>query len=304
MREGLRDAGRGAGQGAGHGAGGGAAPTVVIEPRRGLVPVDLRELWDYRELCAFLALRDVKVRYKQSLLGIGWAVLQPFLTMVVFSVLFGLLLGARGKPTAPGVPYAVSTYCALVPWQLFANAMTGAGNSLVTNQNLVTKVYFPRMAAPLAPVLSSLVDFAVAFAVLLGMMAWYGIAPGPAVLALPGFALLAAATALAAALWLSALNAVYRDVRHALPFLVQLWLFVTPVVYTTESILGGQPDWVRALYGANPMAGVVEGFRWSLLGTPAPPGSLLAASVLCVTALLVGGAFFFRRMEREFADRV
>jgi lipopolysaccharide transport system permease protein len=282
----------------------GAGRVLVIRPPRGLVGVDFAELWRFRELVWFLALRDVKVRYRQAALGIAWAVLQPFLTMVVFSVLFGLLMGASGRPTVPGVPYAVSTYCALVPWQLFATSLGYSGNSLIQNQALVTKVYFPRLVLPVAPIVAALVDFAVAFAVLAAMMAWYGIAPGAAVLALPAWTLLAVASALAVSLWLSALNALYRDVRHALPFLVQVWFFVTPCVYTTESILSDASPWLRTLYALNPMVGVVEGFRAALLGTPAPDPASVAASTGAVLVLLAGGALYFRRMERSFADRV
>jgi lipopolysaccharide transport system permease protein len=281
-----------------------AGRVLVIRPPRALVGIDFAELWRFRELVWFLALRDVKVRYRQAALGIAWAVLQPFLTMVVFSVLFGLLMGAAGRPTVPGVPYAVSTYCALVPWQLFATSLGYSGNSLIQNQALVTKVYFPRLVLPLAPIVAALVDFAVAFAVLAAMMVWYGIAPGAAVLALPAWTLLAVASALAVSLWLSALNALYRDVRHALPFLVQVWFFVTPCVYTTASILSDASAWLRALYALNPMVGVVEGFRAALLGTPAPDPASVAASTGTVLVLLAGGALYFRRMERSFADRV
>jgi len=287
------------------GASPGALPrSVVIRARAGWVPVDLAELWRYRELIGFLALRDIQVRYKQTLLGAGWAVLQPVVTMVIFSVLFGLLLGRDNMPTVEGIPYPVSTYCALVPWQLFATALISSGNSVVANQGLITKVYFPRMAAPIAPILASLLDFAIALSVLIAMMFAYGITPGPAILALPLFAVLAVATALAVSLWLSALNAVYRDVKHVLPFLAQAWMFLTPVLYTTRSVLGDSPDWVHTLYGLNPMAGVVEGFRWALLGGASPPPVILLGSTCMVALLLVGGAFFFRRMERSFADLV
>ncbi len=277
---------------------------VVIEPSRGWAALELRELWRFRELIGFLALRDIKIRYKQSALGIAWAVIQPLLTMVVFAVLFGVLLGARGMPSVEGVPYAVSTYCALVPWQLFATSLATSGDSLITNQNLIRKVYFPRLVAPIAPILSALLDFAVAFAVLLGTMFFCGIAPGPPLLAVPLFVLLAVLTALAVSLWLSAANAIYRDVRYAVPFLVQIWMFVTPVVYTTASVMKDQPEWVQLLYGLNPMAGVVEGFRWALLGAANPPATVLGASLVAVSLLLVGGAFYFRRMERVFADLV
>lgn len=280
------------------------APVIRIEPPRTFVGPQLGELWRFRELTWFLALRDVKVRYSQALLGASWAVLQPLLTMVVFSALFGALLGRDGKPTVEGVPYAVSTYCALVPWLLFATSLTFSGNSLIQNQALVTKIYFPRLVLPIAPLIAALVDFAAAFAVLLAMMLWYGITPGPAVLALPlyvGFALLCA---LSLSVWLSALNALYRDVRHALPFLVQIGFFATPCVYTKESLIGGQPAWVHALYALNPMTSVVEGFRWALLGAPAPPAAAVAVSVLAVVLLMTGGVFYFRRMERTFADLV
>ena len=278
--------------------------TIVIEPKHGSVAVDLAELWRYRELIGFLAMRDIRVRYKQSLLGATWAVLQPLLTMVVFAVLFGALLGQRGLPTPDGIPYAVSTFCALVPWQLFARALSASGESLVANQSLITKVYFPRLAAPIAPILAALVDFALAFVVLLAMMAYWGISPGIALLTLPVFVLFAVVSALAVSLWLSAANAIYRDVRHALPFLIQVWMFATPVVYTTEKVMAGRAEWLQLLYGLNPMAGVVEGFRWALLGTANPPWAVLASSALCVVVLLVGGARYFRRMERTFADVV
>ena len=277
---------------------------VVIEPPRGWTSLDLAELWRYRELAGFLALRDIQIRYKQSLLGASWTVLQPLLTTAIFAVLFGLLLGPDHLPTPEGVPYAVSTYCALVPWQLFAASLAASGRSVAASQQLVTKVYFPRLLLPVAPVLSALVDFAVAFAVLVAMLVAFGMAPGPAVLALPLFVALAVLAALAVSLWLSALNAVYRDVQLAIPFLVQVWMYATPVVYTTESVMHAQPGWVRAVYGLNPMAGVVEGFRWALLGAAPPSGALLASSLAMVAFLLVGGAFYFRRMERVFADLV
>jgi lipopolysaccharide transport system permease protein len=280
------------------------AETIVIEPQRGLARVDLGELWRARELIGFLALRDVKVRYKQAALGVAWAVLQPLLTMVVFSLLFGFLMGADGRPSVAGVPYAVSTYCALVPWQLFATSLSFSGNSIVGNQNLVTKVYFPRLVLPIAPIVAALVDFAAAFGVLLLMMLAYGITPGPELLLLPAFVALALATALAVSLWLSALNALYRDVRYALPFLTQLWFFVTPCVYTSQSVLGDAPAWAHWLYAANPMVGVVEGFRWALIGGPAPAVGALSASVAALLVLLAAGAVYFRRMERVFADWV
>ena len=273
-----------------------AAQTVRIEPPRRWIGVDLAELWQFRELAWFLALRDVKVRYRQAALGITWAVLQPFLTMVVFSTLFGLLMGSSRKPTVEGVPYAISTYCALVPWLLFATSLNTSGNSLIQNQALVTKVYFPRLILPIAPIIAALVDFAAAFFVLLLMMLWYGIAPGPGLLALPLFVAIAIVSALAVSLWLSALN--------ALPFLVQIGFFVTPCVYTTTSLLGDRPAWVHTLYAMNPMVSVVEGFRWALLGAPAPSAGALVASAIAVAVVLLGGALYFRRMERTFADVV
>jgi lipopolysaccharide transport system permease protein len=281
-----------------------ARDRVVIEPAVGWVPINLAELWRHRELIGFLALRDIRIRYKQSLLGAAWAVLQPLLTMVVFTLLFGMLFGRRGMPTVEGVPYAVSTYCALVPWQLFATSLAASGDSLVNNQHLIHKVYFPRLVAPIAPILAALLDFAIALGVLFAMMLVTGVSLGPAAFAVPCFVLLAVLASLAVSLWLAAANAIYRDVRFATPFLIQLWMFVTPVVYTSASVMKNQPDWVQVIYGLNPMAGVTEGFRWALLGAPAPPAGLLGASLVAVCALLVGGAFYFRRMERSIADLV
>lgn len=284
-------------------------PHLVIRPTRGWATLQLGELWKYRELLYFLAWRDIKVRYKQTVLGIAWAVLVPFMTMVVFNVLFGLLMGRGNEPTLAGVPYAISTFCALVPWQLFASAMSQSSNSIVNSRNLITKVYFPRLIAPLAPVLASLVDFLIAFAMLIAMIGCYHLFTDYTfvvswrLLTLPFFVMLVCATALAISLWLSAMNAIYRDVRYMLPFLTQLLMFVSPVVYTTESILNkeGIPDWARVVYGLNPLAGVLEGFRWALLGG-APPGAVLIPSTLMVIVLLISGMFYFRRMERTFVD--
>lgn len=272
------------------------SPLIVIRPSRGWVPLNLKDLWEYRELLYFLVWRDVKVRYKQTVLGAAWAIIQPFFTMVVFSIVFGRL----AKIPSDGLPYPIFAYCALLPWQLFAHALTESGNSLVANQNLITKVYFPRLVIPLSAVLAGLVDFGIAFMVLLGMMAHYGIVPTAAVAALPLFLLLALGTALGVGLWLSALNVQYRDVRYTIPFLTQFWLFATPVAYPASLV----PDFWRPLLGLNPMAGVVEGFRWALLGTAQTPGPLLAVSVTVVFALLVGGLHYFRRMEKTFADVV
>ena len=269
-------------------------PTLVIRPSKGLISLKLRELWDYRELLYFLIWRDIKIRYKQTVLGAAWAILQPLLTMVVFTIFFGRL----AKVPSDGIPYPVFSFAALLPWQLFARALTESGNSLVGNQGLITKVYFPRLVIPMSAVLAGLVDFAIAFVVLLGMMVYYGIFPNLNVLALPLFLLLAIATALAVGLWLSALNVIYRDVRHTIPFLVQFWLFLSPIAYPSSLV----PEQWRTLYGLNPMAGVVEGFRWALLGREGGIGPEVLASALVVAVLLVGGLFYFQRMEKTFAD--
>jgi lipopolysaccharide transport system permease protein len=270
------------------------AHSFRIEPASDWTTLGLRELWHYRELLYFLTWRDVKVRYKQTVLGAAWAVIQPLFMMLIFSLSFGKL----AKVPSDGFPYPIFTFCALLPWQLFAHALTESSNSLVGNQNLITKVYFPRLVVPISAVLGGLVDFAIAFVILLGMMVYYGIFPGWQILALPAFILFAILTALAVGLWLSALNVQYRDVRYTIAFLIQFWLFATPVAYPSSLI----PAKWRALYGLNPMAGVVEGFRWSLLGAAEFQGGLIWASVAVVLLLLVGGLFYFRRMEQEFAD--
>lgn len=270
-------------------------PTTRIEPSKGWVGLRLGEIWQYRELFYFLTWRDIKVRYKQTALGAAWAVLQPVTTMAVFSLFFGRLAGVPSGD----LPYPLFAFAALVPWTFFATAVAAAGNSLVEHEELVSKVYFPRLIMPAAAVLASLVDFAIAFVVLLGMMALFGVAPSAAILTLPLFVLLAATTAVAVSLWLSALNVLFRDVRYTLPFLIQLWLFASPVAYSSELV----PEAVRPLYGINPMAGVIDGFRWALVGGPTP-GPLLAVSVFVVLLLLAGGLVYFRRMERSFADIV
>lgn len=273
-----------------------SVPTLVIRPQRGWSPLGLSELWAYRELLYFLIWRDIKVRYKQTVLGAAWAIIQPFFMMLVFSLFFGRLAGVPSD----GIPYPIFTFCALLPWQLFAQALAESSNSLVANERLITKVYFPRLVVPIAAVLGGLVDFAIAFVVLLAMMAYYGIVPGMAVLFLPLFILLAVMTALGVGLWLSALNVQYRDVRYTLTFLTQFWMFITPVAYPSSIV----PVKWRALYGLNPMAGVVEGFRWALLGKTEAPGPLLAVSVVAVIVILIGGLYYFRRMEETFADIV
>ena len=273
-----------------------AARVVVIDAEDGDLGRELREVWNFRELLYFLAWRDLKVRYKQTILGAAWAILQPFLTMVVFSVFFGHL----GKMPSDGIPYPVFAYCGLLPWALFAHALNESGNSLINNRGLITKVYFPRLIIPLAPLLVGLVDFGLASGVLVGMMAFYGVAPGTAALTAPFFVILALLTALSVGLWLSALNVRYRDVRYTVPFLTQLWLFVTPVVYPASLL----PEPWRAALGLNPMSGVVEGFRWALLGRAGAPGQLLVISVAVVVVLLVGGLWYFARTAKTFADVV
>ena len=270
-------------------------PTFSIDPPSSWTSIGFRELWEYRELLYFLTLRDIKVRYKQTALGAAWAIIQPLFMMLVFSLFFGRL----AKVPSDGIPYPVFTFCALLPWQLFAHALTESSNSLVANERLISKVYFPRLVVPIAAVLGGLVDFGVAFIILLLMMLYYGIVPGIAVLLLPAFVVLAVLTALAVGLWLSALNVKYRDVRYTINFLIQFWLFATPVAYPSSIV----PERWRALYGLNPMAGVVEGFRWALLGKQ-PPGAMLAVSVGAVIVILIGGLYYFRRMEQEFADIV
>jgi lipopolysaccharide transport system permease protein len=271
---------------------------VVYERKSGWAALDLRELWAYRELLFFLTWRDVLVRYKQAVLGVAWAVLQPFLTMVVFTVVFNRLLGV--KSPNPTVPYAVFSYSGLLAWQFFAGALARSGVSLVSNSNLLTKVYFPRLVIPISAVLAGVVDFCISFVVLIGLMAAYGIAPTWHVVFLPLFLLLAFVTALAISLWLSALNVLYRDVQYLIPFLVQLWMFVSPVIYPISSIPAGP---ARIAFALNPMTGVIGGFRWALLGEDFP-GGYMWLSIGVVIALLFGGLFYFKRMERVFADVV
>jgi lipopolysaccharide transport system permease protein len=272
-------------------------PTVHIQPSKGWVSLRLRELWEYRELLYFLTWRNVKVRYKQTLLGAAWAIIQPFFTMVVFSIFFGNL----AQISSDGIPYPIFSYAALVPWTFFAYGLTQASNSLVGGSSLITKVYFPRLAMPISTVLSGAVDFVLAFVVLLGMMLYYGIIPTINILWLPLLLLLAAITSLGTGLWLSAMNVQFRDVRYTVPFLTQFWMFLTPIAYPSSLI---KQPLLRTLYGLNPMAGVVEGFRWALLGTDTQPGPIIIASSAVAVLLLVSGAFYFRRMEKTFADLV
>ena len=272
------------------------APLFVLEPSRGWVSLQLSTLWEYRELLYFLAWRDIKVRYKQTGLGIAWAILQPFITMVLFSLIFGYL----GQIPSDGVPYPIFTFAALLPWQLFANSLSASGNSLIMNQEMIKKVYFPRLIIPLSAVCVGLVDFAIAFVVLLVMMAYYNFWPTLAVVTLPLFILLAITTALAVGLWLSTLSVQYRDVQFLIPALTQFWLFATPIAYPSSLI----PEPWRLLYGLNPMVGVIEGFRWALLGQARPLEGPVIVSILIIGLLLVGGLIYFKRIEKTFADVV
>ena len=266
---------------------------LVLEPKHNWLSLDLGDLWQYRELLFFLTWRDIKVRYKQTVLGAAWAILQPLLTMVIFSIIFGTLANLPSD----GIPYPIFTYTALLPWQLFAFALTNSSNSLVGSQSLISKVYFPRLIIPIASVLPGLVDFAIAFVVLLGMMFYYHIPITARILILPVFILLGIMTALAIGFWFSALNVQYRDIRYVVPFLTMFWQYATPVAYSSSLI----PEKWRLLYGLNPMAGVVEGFRWALLGT-GEVGELLWVSVIVVLILFIGGLIYFKRMEDTFAD--
>ena len=267
---------------------------TVIKPSRGWVPLRLRDLWEYRELLYFLTWRDIKVRYKQTVLGATWAIIQPVFTMVVFSLFFGRL----AKIPSDGIPYPLFAYAALVPWTFFANGLSQSSNSLVGSAELITKVYFPRLIIPVSSILSGLIDFAIAFAVFILMALYYGVYPTISILLLPFLLLLGFTTALGVGLWLSALNVRFRDVRYVIPFLTQFWLFATPIAY--PSSLLSEP-W-KTIYGINPMVGVVEGFRWALLGTETAPGAMIIVSSLVAVCLLVSGVFYFKRVEKYFAD--
>ncbi len=273
-----------------------AVPVVRIRPTRGWRSLQLGELWEYRELLYFLTWRDIKVRYKQTALGAAWAIIQPFFTMVVFSLFFGKL----AKVPSDGIPYPIFAYAALVPWTFFSNALSQSSNSLVQSANLVRKVYFPRLVIPVSSVISGVVDFVLAFIVLLAMMFYYGIPLGWNALWLPLLLLLALITALGVGLWLSALNVQFRDVRYVVPFLTQFWMFATPIAYPSSLL---EEPW-RTAYGINPMVGVVEGFRWALVGTDTAPGPIVLASSMAALLIFVGGAFYFQRMEKTFADMV
>jgi len=270
-------------------------PTLVIRPPRKWIPVDLKELWAYRELIVSFSLRDIKLRYKQTGLGIAWAALQPLLTMLIFTVIFGGL----AKIPSDGVPYPLFVLAALLPWTLFSEGLTRSTTSMITNANIMTKVYFPRLIMPLSSIISPLVDFVISFFILMAMMFYYGFMPTINIVFLPVFLLLALATSLGVGLWLSALNVKYRDFQYTVPFLIQIWMFASPVVYSSSLV----PEALRPIFGLNPMTGVIEGFRWALLGTGAP-STMVLVSVGMVIVLLVSGMFYFRRMEQYYADIV
>ena len=271
-------------------------PSVIIEPRRGLFHLDLAAIWEYRELLYFMVWRDVKIRYKQTVIGVGWAVLQPLIQMVIFTVIFGKFAGIPSDD----FPYPIFAYTALLPWNYFASALQRCISSVVGDSGLISKVYFPRLILPIAGTVSGIFDFLVSFTLLIGMMIWYRIPVSWLVIALPLFLSFAQLTALAVGLWFSALNVRYRDVGHTVPFIIQIWMFLSPVVYSVNLI----PEKWRLLYGLNPMVGVIEGFRWALLGKVGPDFSMMAISALVVGAILFGGLIFFRKMERTFADVV
>lgn len=268
---------------------------TVIRPTNGWAPIDLHELWSYRELLYTFIQRDIRIRYKQTALGAAWAIIQPLFMMVVFTVFFGKL----AKISSEGIPYPIFSYAALLPWTLFAEGIQRSTTSMVTNSRIMTKVYYPRLIMPLSGVISPLMDFAVAFVILLGMMFYFGYPPTIKILWLPLFMLLALSTSLGVGLWLSALNVQYRDFQYTVPFLIQIWLFASPVVYPSSLL----PYPYSVIYGLNPMAGVIEGFRWALLGTN-PPSSMIAVSTMIVLVILISGAFYFKRMEKIFADVV
>ncbi len=273
-----------------------SSPLTIIQPSKGWIRINFLEIWSYRELFYFLVWRDIKVRYKQSLLGAGWAILQPLLTMIVFTIFFGNWAGIPTDDIAKPVFY----FAGILPWQLFQSGVSKAGVSLVANRNLITKVYFPRLTVPIAPIIAGLVDFAIACLVLIALMIYYGIRPTSALWATPIFIIMAVFTASGVGMWLAALNVTYRDIGYVIPFLLQLWFFLSPVVYSSSII----PEWFKPFYALNPMAGVVSGFRWAILGVGQPEAGTLIASFGISLILLVSGIFYFRRMERTFADVV
>ena len=266
----------------------------VISPSRGWLSLNLKEVWEYRELLGILAWRDITVRYKQSIVGIGWAIIQPLMTMIIFTIIFGKF----AKLPSDGLPYPIFAYCALLPWTYFARSLGDSSDSLVGSSHLITKVYFPRLILPISKVFSGLIDFAIAFAILVGMMAWYRIAPTKGVLALPLFIGIAMLAALGVGTWFTALNVRYRDVKFVIPFLVQIWMYASPVAYSTSLI----PEKWQWIYGLNPMVGVIEGFRWAMLGKAAPSITLLLIPSLIIIAILISGLYYFKKMEKTFAD--
>jgi len=269
-------------------------PSIVIQPRQGLFHLDLGSVWLYRELLYFLAWREIKVRYKQTVIGAVWAILQPLLTMVIFTVVFGNF----AKIPSDGLPYPLFAYVALLPWEYFSQAISRSGVSVVNDANLIRKIYFPRLIIPLAAVVTPLADFCLSFLILLGMMLWFHVIPTWGMMALPLFLLMALLTALSAGLWLSALNVRYRDIRYTIPFLTQLWMYASPIAYPVSLI----PEKWRLLYSLNPLVGVVEGFRWALLGKESPDFSIMAVSAVVVLVVLLGGLVYFKKMEQTFAD--
>jgi lipopolysaccharide transport system permease protein len=269
---------------------------IIIKPSRGWVNLQLKDVWEYRELLYFLAWRDIKVRYKQTVLGAAWAILQPFLTMVIFSIFFG---GLAGVPS-DDIPYPIFSYAALVPWMFFANGLTKSTQSLVSGANMVKKIYFPRLIMPMSAVFSGLLDFILAFVVLLAMMLYFNVVPTLAIVWLPLLLLLGLVTSLGVGMWLTAMNVQFRDIRYVMPFIVQAWMFATPIAYPSSLL---DEPW-RTVYALNPMVGVVEGFRWALLGVDTQPGPMILVSSVVAIGLLVSGAFYFRRMEKSFADVV
>ena len=269
-------------------------PTVRIQPTKGWTALKLREVWEHRELAGIFVWRDIKVRYRQTVIGALWAIVQPFLTMIIFSIFFGKLAAVPSD----NIPYPIFSYAALVPWTFFANSITQASNSLVANADMIKKIYFPRLTMPIASLLGGLVDFTLAFIILLFMMLYYGYVPTINIIWFPVFLLLAMITALGVSLWLAAMNVQFRDVRYMIPFITQAWLFATPVAYPSSLLT---EPW-RTLYGLNPMVGVVEGFRWALLGTDTAPGPMILISFVVSLVLLISGVYYFRRVEKIFAD--
>lgn len=270
------------------------SPTLILETRKGLQWINLKELWRYHELLFFLVWRDVGVRYRQSVLGIGWAVLQPLMTMVVFTIIFGRF----AKIPSEGIPYPLFSFCALLPWTYFARSLSASSDSLVGSTHLISKVYFPRLILPTSGVLVGLVDFVVAFFILIGMMFWYGFYPNWGVVLLPVFIFLSMLTALGTGLWLTALNVQYRDVKFVVPFFIQIWMYASPIIYPGSLI----PEKLRDIYALNPMVGIIEGFRWALLGKAAPDWTMMAVSCFIILGLLVSGLLYFRGMEKTFVD--